>query len=981
MELSMLFRAIPITTLAVITSLLSACGSYQNNDLNTNKKETEKVVTTQIYQSQDQLPIRSDLITYQLDNGLDILLLPRSKSGVELRLLVNSGSLHETEQQLGLAHFVEHMAFKGTRNFPDKQSFLALESQGLTLGSHINASTSFNSTIYRLSLPDNSNTELALNVLSDWASEISFDNDAFDAEREVIVEEWRLHQGSAYRINNELETLRYQGSRFAHRNTIGDINIIRNAPVSQAKAYYKRWYQPQRMTLVVTGNFDQTDIKKQINDYFANKPTGNTPADPNSWHQFKHNSQLESKLIFDPERAGRMLQLTLQNDLPSALNTTNGQWRDLIESTWIAVLNQRLDILTDHDKIKFARMNSKSSLLDANRVQALLIAKPKGDDYADTFAILTRELQRLATEPVTQAELDNVADIYIAKLSRQAANEQAYENSYLADRLVNSVSNHMPMLNKQQELAMAIQWLEALTPEHLQASVIETLTNSAPKIAIIGPDIDKGKITASELAHIWQQARQSVPGPFTLAAKTQDLLITAPDAIKTTQALNTKTILLNQTGKNKALTEQLTLENNMTVVIHSDSNLQGDVQFDLKIKGGNSLASNKQLGSVNWALNLAERCGYGGYSARQLAKFSRKEDLLVNAYSQQLYHGFRGKAPADNMDKLLSLIYLKLSSPNSCTDKLVNMQESYYLGQTKLPAERKFYNALTAASFNQSQRLVSSASGPWKKFTSQQLQTLYQQLFSHPEQMQLTISGPVDIKQLKPLLSQWLGNIVTVPETTDHAIDTSEKQEQQGWLDHNIKPLNQAMQQTFAIGSSPKAMVQIHYSADTPWTLQRQLGLQLIDDMTNLRLRNKVRGEASGVYVINMSQLLAKYPSAYYFARLNFTSAPERAGELAQLANKEIQKIARKGFSFAELKQAKKTWLLAQHQREKYSSYWLQALSQRTIEDGITNLNELTQLNVIVSEMSIETINEIAHELMGHAQKTFILMPKPLPMV
>lgn len=210
------------------------------------------------------LPVRADLQHFTLGNGMQVYLLPRDQPGVELRLLVNSGSLQESEQQRGLAHFVEHMAFKGTRHFPGTSSFKSLEKQGITLGSHVNAVTSLNATTYKLSLPnaDEKQLTLGLRILSDWAQGISFEPAAFDKERQVIVEEWRLRQGVGFRINQALEQLRYHGSRYAERDPIGLLDVVRQAPVSEAVNYYQQWYQPQRMALVVVGQFKVNDLRK-----------------------------------------------------------------------------------------------------------------------------------------------------------------------------------------------------------------------------------------------------------------------------------------------------------------------------------------------------------------------------------------------------------------------------------------------------------------------------------------------------------------------------------------------------------------------------------------------------------------------------------------------------------------------------------------------------------------------------------------------
>lgn len=972
-----------ITVPLILSTAITGCSVSDTEQVKEkNNKRQEQAI--EVYQAKDLLPVRSDLSTYNLANGLKVILLPRKNSGVELRLLVKSGSLQETEEQRGLAHFVEHMAFKGTRHFPDGNSFKALEAEGLTLGSHINAATSFNSTIYRLSLPDGDTrrTELGLQVLSDWASELNFDPAAFEAEREVIVEEWRLRQGSGYRINSALQDLRYEGSRFADRDAIGKIEVIRNASVTLAKAYYEKWYQPQRMTLVVTGDFDSDDIRGDIADYFADKKRGTTPTDPTDWHRFTDHHELNTRLILDAEQSRRIMQFSLQRNLSMPLNTVNGQWRDLLDTIWLSILDKRLSILADHEELKQAKINRHTSVLDNHRVQTLLIAKPTGNDYAGTFDILAREFQRLATEPVSQAELDSVTDAMVKKLSQQAENERSYENSYLADQLVNAESSQMPMLDKRLQLEMTIPWLESITPAHLQAAVADTLSSASPKLALIGPDTDATDVQADSFTKLWQEARNSKPGQFTLAAPKLSLAVTPPPAghiveQKTLTGLEQyqhQRRLKNGSEnrrQNGARSESWRLDNGLTVLVHADPDLQGDVQLDLRIKGGNSLDNDDQLGAVNWALNLAESCGYSQYTGRQLSQLSVQNEVSVTPYSQLLYHGLRGSAPTAKMDPLLRILYLKLTAARTCDDKLAQMKDDFYLNQSKLPAERLFFDAITADAFSHSERILTKLDGPWLHFTAPQLQELRTRLFSDPAQMVLTISGPLDPKQLKPQVEQWLGGIQKTVSSTQ--VNST------GWIDRGIRPQAQQKDQRFSTGTSPKSMVQIHYSATSEWSLERQLALQLVDQMTNFRLRNKVRVEASGVYVINMSSLLARDPAPYYLSRLNFTSAPQRADELATLADGVIQKIATKGFSFAELKQAKKGWQLSHSQMEKGSYYWTQALSQTAMSNTAMsdqNFDELTTANTIVENLTIEQVNEIASALMGQYRKTYILAPK-----
>ncbi|MEQ5261373.1 M16 family metallopeptidase, partial [Morganella morganii] len=207
----------------------------------------------------------------------------------------------------------------------------------------VNAATSLNATTYKLSLPNANPIQIktGLRILSDWAFEMTFDPIEFDKERPVIVEEWRLRQGIGFRINRQLEELRYYGSRYLERDPIGDLEIVMHGDVKDAKRYYDTWYQPERMALVLVGNFNQGDAIADIKRLFNAKNSENKGIDPPSWLNFIDHKDLLVKTIFDKEQGSRILQFTLQRTLPAPLNSRQGQYEDLMDSLWLSILNQR----------------------------------------------------------------------------------------------------------------------------------------------------------------------------------------------------------------------------------------------------------------------------------------------------------------------------------------------------------------------------------------------------------------------------------------------------------------------------------------------------------------------------------------------------------------------------------------------------------------------------------------------------------------
>ncbi|MEQ4693936.1 M16 family metallopeptidase [Providencia manganoxydans] len=929
-----MFRQITLT--ALIGLLLSGCANHATH------RENKQV----------QLPVRSDLQHYQLDNGLQVYLLQRNQPGVELRLLVKSGSLQENEQQLGLAHFTEHMAFKGTKHFPGTTGFKQLEQQGLKLGSHVNAITSLNSTLYKLSLPKATPAQVStgLQVIADWAANMTFDQEAFETERPVIIEEWRLRQGMGYRINDSLEQLRYHGSRYAQRNPIGSLDIVRQAPIEQARNYYQTWYQPQRMALLVIGDFNNSKVRNDINTLFA-LPQPTVPSQDNpEWKQFAHSTQMLIQPVFDKEQGARFIQFALQKDVTAPLNTHQGQYEDLMDSLWLAILNQRFSVLVDNGVLPAISINEQGSMLDNQRLQQLMIIHPKGSDYTAATEVLFTELQRLATEPVTQEELDSARQAMLKKLSQQAASEQRYTNEYLAGQLTTALEYDMPMWNKRQQLDKSYQMINSVKPQDLQQHVANLLTIASPRLALIGPDTDAATFNRSAFEQQWQSIRHSSPGPFTL--RSQAITLQLPNVIKGS--------ISQQTPLPIAKTERWQLSNGIQVIVKADKALKDDIQFNLQLAGGRSLETVQTAGLTDWALKLPESSGYGEYSARDLALLAKQNQISIRPYSELLTHGFRGKAPVDNLEIALQLLHLKLTAPQFSGEKLEQQKQSFALNLAKTPVERTFLDNINKESYQHGELLTVDPQGGWKHFTAGQLQQANRQLLTSTADMTLVITGAVNSKQLKPQLEQWIASIPA-------------DNRQLAWRDQGIMPKMASFNKRYPISSSDKSMVSIQFAAPAKWTQQDQLAMQLLDTVVSQRLRSELREKASGIYALGFSQMLAKKPQPYYFARLNFTTSPERADEMALIAQKTLQQLQASGISHKELTEAKNIWLTENKQVMDSSGYWTEALAQIAADDQL--YQRLNQETTIVHQLQVEDINRIAHQYLGQNTKVFMMTP------
>ncbi|MCW7556284.1 insulinase family protein [Endozoicomonas gorgoniicola] len=912
--------------------------------------------------SEGRLPLRKDMVSYQLDNGLEIRLLPRSVSekNVEMRLLVKAGSLQETENERGLAHFVEHMAFKGTEDFPGQESFAQLEKEGISLGAHVNAITSFNSTTYQLSLPDATDKQIdtGLHILSQWAFAMTFDEQAVEKEREVIVEEWRIRQGVGQRINSELDDLRYRGTRMAVRSPIGLIEVVRNAPLSRARAFYERWYQPQNMVLLVAGGFDEDKIATQINDYFGSAVKGKQLA-TKEWGKLQEKGEkLKTALIFDAEQPGRFVQIMIQRTLSEPMNTVNSQWRDFIEQLWLAILNQRLTLMVDHQQFSRASIREQSVLLSPSLQQHLAILYPVDGDYEDSIRRFSRELHRLAKVPVSQAELDAVRNVLLQKLARKSASSARYSSRYLLNRIMDADSFQLPVMDKHQELEMVTTFLQEVTPSHLQASVQSMLQEARVNIALIGPDSDRKKIQEQTVASAWEQGLGSKVGSFTLRHQAVDF-----DLIPSGSTTPASKQLLNLKGESSSGTgEKWVLPNGLTILLYSDPDLSDQVQLNLRIAGGRSLETETGRNWISTALNLPFSCGFEEYSRKDLMALNKQYDMSLSPYSELLHHGFRGESSVESLEPLLKVLNMRLRRPVFCQDQLNRILILQKQQMKHLPAERRFMDAITLAAFDHGDTLVLQPKSLAEAPSANDLKQVDQRLLSDPSTMVVSISSRLPVKKMGELASSWLGSLQKL-----------EALPYDGWRDQGVRPKHKAMEQRFPWGSSPKSMVQIQYSHNAQWSKRNQLVMAMIESAVNQRLRQVLRVENSGVYAIHMSQLLARDPQPYYLGRLNFTTAPTKADDLATRADAVVQGLVSKGMTMAEFKQAHRMVAMKRKQQQASAVYWTSALAQ-SMGDG-AKIEELSDAAAQLDSITLDEVNGLMGQVLGRNRKLFVLEP------
>lgn len=865
---------------------------------------------------EEALPDHPALVRHTLASGTEMWILPRAGEAVELRLVVNAGSVHEAPDQLGIAHLVEHMAFRGTAAYPAAEAQAELAAQGLNLGSHVNAVTSFFNTTYRLSLPNAEALPVALHLMAQWANAITFDAEALAGEQLIVQEEWRLRQSGGTRINQQLDAVRYQGSLLAEREPIGDLTQVLGFDRDALLAFYQQWYRPERMTLILVGAVDVQQVIAQAEADFAAEqftlsPAG-APLSNVDLAAFPAASAAPLvAAVLDPEQGQRFVQVMLQRPQPAPLTQVNGQFRDLIDQLWLEILTHRFNQRVEQGDLARGQTSPFGQLLTPDFQHYLLILHPQQGNYAQAVEVAAQELARLMQHPVLDEELHAAKQRLLHQRGDQARFAAAVPPARLAERLANAAVYQLPVLSEAQEFELTQQLLSGISAAHLQAALLELEAQAQVKLALIGPSSDAEPIAATDFAALWQQTLARPQSPWVMQ---QAAVASLPALVQAPLVQRRQLPALSTEG---ARTERLTLSNGMTLLWRQDPALDAQLHLDVRFPGGRSLEAEHGPAWVFWSMMLPEACGYGDISAADVARFARTHQLQVRPYVEELHHGFRASASPAQLEPLLQVLQLKMAAPRYCEAGLVRWREQLQQQQQHQPVEQSFAQQLQALAFESGHLMQPAALlQQLDALPLEQLAEQRERLFAQASAGRIGLASRPLPEQLQVRLPAWLAAL----HTSDAPAIT--------WQDRGLRPVAQSMQASWPINLSPKTQVQIHYSQPTHWSAERQIALELLETWVHQRLQARLRQDLSGVYSFGMHHLLARDPEAYYLGRLNFSSAPERAEELIEAALQEIAQLRQTPPTAAEWRQAQETWRLGLAEREAQAAYWSAALAQ-----------------------------------------------------
>lgn len=911
------------------------------------------------YAPQSPVPMDPDVIYGKLDNGMTYYIRENRepKERAEFYLLVNSGALSEDEDQNGLAHFNEHMAFNGTKNFSKKAIINYLQSIGMKFGPEINAFTSTDETNYMLQkVPtnDQKNIDTALLILYDWACNISFENEEIDAERGVIHEEWRTGRSAMFRMMREANKVIYKDSKYAVHDVIGDINTIDNFDYDVVKRYYRDWYRPDLQAIIAVGDFNGKEMEKHIRDLFSQIPKKENPRTREYFPIPDHQETLVT-IQTDKEAQYPMIQIYYKHapDPDRNMEYYRDQYK---EQLFNSMLNARLQELTVSENPPFVYGFSFYTGLTRTKDAFVSFAVGNNNELDKALQALLTENKRVVEFGFTATELERAKGELKRNIEKQFAEKDKMESDNYVWQYYSHFLEQEPTPGIAYDYAFTDVVLPGITLEEVNAQAGEWITDHNRVICVMAPDNPDIKVpTEAEVQGILAAVNASTVTAYVDKVKDDPLMPSDPVPSPVAKK-----------GKNKTLgTTEWTFDNGVKVVMKTTDFKDDEILFSAFSFGGSSLYETKDLMSANFAPYLVEESGLGEFDKIALAKRLSGKVVNVSPYITGESEELTGSCSAKDLETLLQLINLYFTAPRTdevAYNALIKRMKAIYDNRSLEP-ESALQDSVQVLMANHNPRVRPMSSALIDETSFKKMKSIYKTRFGDPGGFTFYFVGNLDLTLAKPLVEKYLGGLPKVSR-------------EESWVDNNVRPpQGKVTREIKREMNVPKGTVNINYSGTFDFDdFQSRLCLSSLCDILDVRYVETIREEQSGTYGAAVYESMDKYPYEGYTVTITFDCDPKNVDKLKGIVYEEIEKLKTEGPTDKDLHGVKENKLKVHQENLRQNNYWLNLIKNKDYYQS--ELKEYSDYDEYVNKMTRESMKEAAQKFFGNNIVEVILVPE-----
>ena len=853
----------------------------------------------------DSLPFDPAVTIGVLPNGMRYYIRENHKpeKRAELRLVVNAGSVQEDENQRGLAHMTEHMAFRGTKQFPKNALTSYLESLGMRFGPDLNAFTSFDETVYMLTVPTDTAAALAkgFQILSEWAGSVTLDSSQINLERPVVIEEWRLGQGANNRMQRKWFPVLFAGSRYADRLPIGEKSILETYKPATLRQFYSDWYRPDLMAIVAVGDFDKAKIEALIKQTAGTIPP-RVNERPKQAYAVPPNTSTAVAVASDSEATSSVIRL-YRREAASRTTTMQTLREVLVERLFNNMLNARFSEITRKPNPPFiVAFSGSDALVRSSEVYALTaVVKDNGID-AGMRSLLT-EGERVRRYGFLASELDRAKKSLLRTLEQAYAEREKTNSGVYADEYARVFLTGEPSTSQQFDLESARALLPTISISEFKALATRWLGDDRWVVVATSPA--KSGVTLPDSLALANEIRTVVASsvtPYTEKLAGGALVASPPRGGRIVSA---------RTIPRVGVTEWK-LSNGVRVLLKPTDFKADQILMSAYSPGGTSLLPDSLFYQAGSAEMVPLASGVGALSATDLQKFLAGHIVSVSPNVGPLREAISGGSSKSDLETMLQLTYLYFTQPrfdSVAVNTLVGRFKDYFRNISGNP-QTAFNDTLQVTLAQHAYRNKPVSSELIGMIDAAKSYRFYRDRFSDAGDFTFVFVGAFNPDSLKPLVARWLGGL---PATG----------RKETWRDVSASPPKGVVTRTVLRGTEPKAQTAIVFTGPIVFNRTNRLAVQALAELLNIKLRETLREQMGGTYGVSASPDVHQQPRPGYRFTIGFGSAPERLDSLAAAVFVQIDSIKKFGVRPDYLGKVKESLLRARETAIKQNEYWV----------------------------------------------------------
>lgn len=903
----MVVAAVPVVTPMVIGAQPAAAAVR----LVTQTQQSPALEHARTGALRDPMPVGPGVTVGQLENGLQYYIRENSEPAnrAEFSLVVKVGSVVEDEDQLGLAHFLEHMAFNGTENFEKQELIDFMESIGMRMGADLNAGTSFDETRYMLQIPTDSPEVMAntFQILEDWAHGLTLDPEEIDKERGVIIEEWRLRRGAAARIQDEQFPVLLRDSRYAERSPIGTVESLETFEHEALRRFYRDWYRPDLMAVIAVGDFDGAEVEALLIEHFEGISAPENPRERVEYSVPDHDETLftiatDEELTSTSVAVYHMLALDEQE-------TIGGYRQQLVEGLYNGMLNLRLGEIARNPNPPFLGAGSSKGSLVRSKGAYLLSANVPEDGIERGLEVVFTEAERVARFGFTASELERqkidvlrgIERAYTDRANRGSASYAAeYSRAFLDDE---------PIPGIEYEFELYKRFIPEMTLTEVNQIGSEWIRPQNRVVVVTGPEKEDLDMPSEEAL-------------LAVLTGVADMEITAYEETVIDQPLLAEIPEGSTVVGTREFAEDIVeweLGNGVRVALKPTDFREDQVLFQGFSPGGTSLASDEEWIPASSATALIQGGGLGPFNTTDLRRVLTGKVASARPFISSFEEGVTGSGSPQDLETMFQLIYMTFTAPRADP-------EYFEVFNTRNRTSLQNRDASPAVAFNDAiNRIMTQDALRSRPVTVETLDhtdlggslAFYQDRFEDASDFTFIFVGNIDLDVMRPLVERYLGGL---PST--NRVET--------WRDLGERPPRGVIEEIVRKGLEPQSQTRLFFTGSIDYGDRSQrLGIAVMTSVLETRLREVLREELGGTYSVSVGSSFSWRPAGQYRLSISFGSDPERADELLAAVYEEVDRLKNSPPDEAEVNDVLEAQRRAWETNQESNSWWLSVLDGR----------------------------------------------------